>query len=364
MKLILFIVKINKSIIELQMVTATEEINYIGFNQDQSCFVCGTNYGFKVYNSYPFQETCVRDLGGGLGIVEMLFRTNLLAIVGGGTTPKYPPNKLVLWDDYQSKSVGELTFKCDIKAVKLRKSKLLVVLDNKIYLYELHDLKLVDITETCYNPFGLCSFSMDGEILCCPDKEVGYVKVSDYTKKVTKSKKAHSSSVRALEISDTGSYFATASEKGTIIRVFKTDTLMLVQEFRRGTEYHRILSIAFNNEDKWIACVSNSGTIHIFNLVEPPKKELRESQKKIQDTKSMNSKSKFSFFKDLIPFLNSEWSYDKFRLQDKNAKLAFGMEPNQLIAITYEGNYYLANFQSKTEGGQFIQEKKCFLDNP
>ena len=27
---------------------------YISFNQDFSCFVAGTERGFKIYNSYPF----------------------------------------------------------------------------------------------------------------------------------------------------------------------------------------------------------------------------------------------------------------------------------------------------------------------
>ena len=57
-------------------------------------------------------------MGGGLKIVEMLYKSNIIALVGGGKTPKFPINKVMIWEDYSSKGIGEMSFRGDVKSVK------------------------------------------------------------------------------------------------------------------------------------------------------------------------------------------------------------------------------------------------------
>ena len=92
---------------------------YINFNQDSSCFAIGTQTGFRILNSIPFKNNFCRDMNGGIGLIEMLNRSNIVALIGGGISPRYSSNKLVLWDDHKQKEISEMRFMSSVKKQKI-----------------------------------------------------------------------------------------------------------------------------------------------------------------------------------------------------------------------------------------------------
>lgn len=83
---------------------------------------------------------------------------------------------------------------------------------------------------------------------------------------VTNIIQAHKSPLAHLSLNSTGTLLATASDKGTVIRVFSVPNGDKVAQFRRGTYGARIFSIAFNPVSSLLAVSSDTETVHIYKL--------------------------------------------------------------------------------------------------
>lgn len=329
-----------------------ENILYAGFNQDYRCFVFSNNNGFKIYNTDTFRETFQRSFNGGIGHVEMLFRCNILALIGGGRNPKYHPNKVIIWDDHQNKCIGELSFRLNVKNVKLRKDIIVVVVDFKTYIYRFFDLKLIEGIDTCYNKKGLCCINYEtteNNVIATLGNEQGSVRVQLSSKVVFI--QAHISPIVCMELNFDGSLLATASEKGTIIRIFDTYNGYLKQELRRGKDQANIYSIAFNETSEFLAVSSDKGTIHVFSILNK-----NNPEKKI---KTYNIKSSLSYFRNFLPrYFSSEWSFAQFYIpcQYKSCVGFSGLYNNTLSIITEGGKMYKAVFNPDDETSNYLEE--------
>merc|ERR1711872_800241 len=83
---------------------------------------------------------------------------------------------------------------------------------------------------------------------------------------------AHEGQLAAMQFSPTGSRVATASDKGTVIRIFSSHDGSKLYELRRGLKRTAsIYSLSFSPCGSFLACSSNTETIHVFRLDEKPK---------------------------------------------------------------------------------------------
>lgn len=68
-------------------------INCVRFNQDDTCFACGLNDGFAIFNVEPLKEILRVNLASSIRIVEPLYRCSILALVGEEIGSEFDPNK-------------------------------------------------------------------------------------------------------------------------------------------------------------------------------------------------------------------------------------------------------------------------------
>ena len=377
----------------------------MSFNQDGGCLAVGTASGFRICNVHPYQETFRRNLGfktssnngtgagggsGGIARIEMLYRTNLLALTGHHSTAshsQYPPNKVLIYDDHSQRTIGELSFRQKILVTKLRRDRIVVVLRDRVYVYNFSDLSLLDKVHTGDNPDGLIGLSLDnwgvgggggaekasdvlgarnGMVLACPSTQRGQVRVELYGLRRTTFVDAHESALGALALSVDGSLLATASERGTVVRLFDTRGVTVgggrvssassttsvsssipLKEFRRGFERATISCLTFSLDSNWLASASDHGTVHIFQAQDPNSRKDSSVSNNSTRSKSRSSSMTGKAMRMLPKLVSSpkkflmdgEHSYAQVRGVPNPRACAFVPDKERTIAVAGTDDY-------------------------
>ncbi|SGZ46681.1 CIC11C00000002928 [Sungouiella intermedia] len=298
-------------------------VNFVNFNQDASCIAVGLNNGYRIYSCRPSFSKCYlikKEVS--IGLVEMLYCTSLLAIVALGEEPGSLPRKLKVVNTKRQTAICDLIFPTSVLLVKLSKCRMVVLLEEQIYVYDIATMKLLHTIETSPNSNRLCAVSdnTDDEVgssflaYPSPPKTIahdsllvsgvntngGLNSVQNNIQSVSNAPnrvgdviifdlkslqplaviEAHKSALAAMCLSVDGSLLATASDKGTIVRVFNVETGLKLYQFRRGTYPTKIFSLSFSRDNKYVVATSSSETVHIFRLGEEELLANKQKQKK------------------------------------------------------------------------------------
>lgn len=248
------------------------ETAFISFNQDTTCVAVGTVGGYRLHsiNSTDSMDLVHRDEEPEVYIAERLFSSSLVAVVS--TTN---PRTLRVCHFKKGTEICRYSYNDKIRAVRMNRSRLVVCLEESLYIHNIRDMKVIHIiTSTPPNPNGLIALSADTSNFCFlaypGHSHTGQLQVFDAETLACRVViPAHEGQLAALQFSRTNTRIATASLKGTVIRVFDTRDGSKLYELRRGLKRTAsIFSLSFSPCGTFLACSSNTETVHVFKLDE------------------------------------------------------------------------------------------------
>lgn len=217
---------------------------------------------------------------------------------------------------------------------------LVIVYETSVEIYN-HDFnfKLVSSFESNNTTGGTVQFctDVDQAILGFPFGVKGQIRVENFSQHKKTIIEAHDSKIGFIALSRDGKLICTASEKGTLLRIFDAETGDQLKELRRGLSKTTITSINFSSDCSYILSSSETGTIHIWSLVS-------------EETKKQSLINKLTKEK-------SERGCGETKIQEEGELLcSFSPDEPVIRVITSRGNLY--HLQFDFEKGDIISDKK------
>lgn len=311
---------------------------YISFNQTEKYACFGTPIGFYIYSINPFKKILSRKIDCGVSIVKMLYESNIVLFVGRTDRGLYPNNKLIIWDDSRKAVLGEISYNSQIHNISVTKQHIVVLLEKKIYIYNFETLFLIKSIDINNKYNKLISIGLEGSnFLIYPGDTVGTINITKLEEDYLETIHAHNNNIENLYMSNNGKYIVTASEKGTLIRIFDLLTRQKINELRRGCDPVKIVDIRMNHDNSILLVSSTKGTIHLYNTGINP--EFKTENPTFQNYG-------ISYVKWALPeYFHSKWSFAQFQIPDVTTYSIFDQNINKLYSFGSDGQYYELNFQ-------------------
>jgi len=247
---------------------------YASFSHDCLLLSVGKKHSYSLYEIKSVQElnhihTSKFDQA---CLCERFYKSSLVLL-----TSMSSPRTLNICNFKKSgqKEIWKQPYPNTVLAVKMNRQVFVVVMETTISIHGSNDMALKHLIKgTPRNPDGIIALSADKNKprLAYPvSADSGEVQLFDYDLLRNGAVvRAHQNKIAAISFDSTCSMMATASNKGTIIRVFDVsanqDAPTKLYEFRRGSNFARIHSMRFDPASQHLVVSSNRETVHVFKL--------------------------------------------------------------------------------------------------
>ena len=212
---------------------------------------------------------------GPISIIEMLYKTNIVLLVGLTEFDEFSPKKVTIWTTSKNLVLcSSFPFTSKITVAKINKVRMIIGERNFLHIYSTGDMKVLHTFEISDISLGklVLSGNSDKNVWLCfsTSKDEGVVKVYDtlYPTSVKSQIKAHKSPILKMCLNFEGDRLATCSCKGTIIRIFSLPKGDKLCTFKRGISSAFIFCLNFSRNSEKLISTSDTGMLHVFDIKE------------------------------------------------------------------------------------------------
>ncbi|XP_075034066.1 WD repeat domain phosphoinositide-interacting protein 1 isoform X1 [Mixophyes fleayi] len=343
------------------------EVCCLSYNQDCTSLAIGMKTGYKLFSLSSVEQLDLVHESYELSdvyIVERLFSSSLVVVVSHSK-----PRQMNVFHFKKGTEICNYNYSGNILSIRLNRQRLVVCLEESIYIHNIKDMKLLrTLLDTPRNASGLCALSINhsNSYLAYPGSaSMGEIMVYDANiLKTVCTIPAHDGPLAAIAFNSTGTKLASASEKGTVIRVFSIPEGQRLCEFRRGMKrYVSISSLVFSIDSQFLCVSSNTETVHIFKL-----EHLSERPEENSSWSGYMGKM-FMAASNYLPaqvsdMMNQDRAFATVRLNFSGHKNACTLVTIQklprLLVTSSSGHLYIYNLDPQ-DGGECVLIKKHSL---
>ncbi|XP_075436232.1 WD repeat domain phosphoinositide-interacting protein 1 isoform X2 [Ascaphus truei] len=339
----------------------------LSYNQDCTSLAIGMKTGYKLFSLGSVEQLDLvheSSEASDVYIVERLFSSSLVVVVSHAK-----PRQMNVYHFKKGTEICNYNYSSNILSVRLNRQRLVVCLEESIYIHNIKDMKLLKtLLDTPQNTTGLCALSINhsNSYLAYPgSSSIGEIMVYDANSLKTECTiPAHDSPLAAMAFNSTGIKLASASEKGTVIRVFSVPEGQKLYEFRRGMKrYVNISSLVFSMDAQFLCASSNTETVHIFKLEQLAARPEENASWTGYMGKMFQAASNY-LPTQVSDMMNQDRAFATVRLNFSGQKNACTLVTIQklprLLVASSSGHLYIYNLDPQ-DGGECVLIKKHSL---
>lgn len=182
-----------------------------------------------------------------------------------------------------------------------------------------------------------------------------WTKVEVGEKSVSSSIQASDGDIGAISVNSEGTLIASASHKGTVIKIFNAEGGELLQILRRGSSKANITGIVFHPNAPIIAICSDRTSIHLFEIKESLEKCAQiKAGGKVAEVEGENAKSKTGFLGVFSSFFEADLCLTKIKVMENHKIVAFDIKSHSLTVMSNDRTLYF--FKIPTETTRYVSE--------